>query len=149
MIFSSNEDARHYSGILPNLDLALSHLTPEFLASVGQDRVEIKGNDVYCFKVLLTTKPEKETFFENHRDYADIHVVTEGAEGMGFAPLESLELYEERPETDAYFYHGKAQQKMVLTPGNFLVAFPEDAHQTMVMLDAPKAFTKVVFKVRL
>lgn len=149
MIFSSIKDAQRYKGMHPNLDIALEHLNPEFLATVGEDRVEIKGSDVYCFKVFLSTKPEEETFFENHKDYIDIHVVTEGAEGMGIALPETLELYEERPETDAYFYHGQVPQKMVLIPGNFLVAFPEDAHKTMMMLDAPQPFSKVVFKIRL
>ena len=149
MIFANTQNALRYKGIHPNLDLALTRLTPAFLAMVTEEKKEIKGSDVYCFKVTLNTKPEEETFFENHKEYADIHVVTEGAEGMGIALPDMLTLYEERPEADAYFYHGQATEKMVLTPGNFLVAFPEDAHQTMVNVDSPRLFTKVVFKIRL
>jgi biofilm protein TabA len=149
MIFANRKDALRYKGLMPNLDIALEKLTPEFLSTVGEERVEIKGSDVYCFKVYLNTKPEEETFFENHKEYVDIHVVTEGMEGMGIAIPETLELYEERPETDAYFFRGEVPQKMILIPENFLVAFPEDAHKTCMTVDTPKPFTKIVFKVRL
>lgn len=149
MIFASNQNALRYKGIHPNLDFALTHLTDDFLKSVGEERIEIRGEDVYCFRVSLQTKPEEETFFENHKRYADIHTVIQGEEGMGIALPQSLELYEEHPETDAYFYHGEPSQRIVLTPGNFLVVFPEDAHKTMMMVETPKTFTKVVFKVYL
>ena len=46
MIYATNGDALTYRGIHPNLDLALENITPEFLDSVGYERVELKGSDV-------------------------------------------------------------------------------------------------------
>ena len=49
MIYAKNADALAYRGIHPNLDLALEHITPEFLASLRDNqRVELKGDLVYC-----------------------------------------------------------------------------------------------------
>ena len=67
MIYAKNKDALDYRGIHPNLDLALERLTEEFLASVGSERVEIKGGEVYATRFTYQTLPEEETFFEAHR----------------------------------------------------------------------------------
>ena len=66
-----------YQGIHPGLDIALKYVNDEFLSTLGRERVSIKGDDVYAFKVDLRTKSETETFFENHHEYIDIHVVLE------------------------------------------------------------------------
>ena len=62
MIYAKNNDARTYRGIHPNLDLALEHITPEFLASVGYERTELKGSDVYATRFTYETVPETEGF---------------------------------------------------------------------------------------
>ncbi len=62
---------------------------------------------------------------------------------------DKLELYEEHPGTDAYFFHGQGGQSVILTPGKFLVAFPEDAHKTCGMIEIPQKFIKAVYKIRL
>ena len=150
MIYAKMKDALRYRGISANLDLALEHVNSEFLASLGKDRIELKGTDVYVFKVPLTTKVASETLFENHHDYIDIHVVLEGAERMVINIPEALEPVEEKPENDAYFFRGNDGQAMILTPGNFLVAFPEDAHKTPGAVDdIPQNIVKAVFKVKL
>lgn len=149
MIYGNMKDVLRYRGIHSGLDIALEHLNPDFLATLGDERVMLDGENVYVFKVNLQTKPDEETFYENHHDYIDIHVVLEGAERMDIEIPENLELYEEKPETDAYFFHGSAGQAMILTPDKFLIAFPEDAHKTCGMIDVPKDFVKAVFKVRL
>ena len=150
MIFANMKDALRYRGISDNLDLALEHVNTEFLSTLGDERIELKGTDVYVFKVPLTTKVAAETLFENHHDYIDIHVVLEGAERMVINIPENLEPLEEKPESDAYFFRGNDGQAMILTPGHFLVAFPEDAHKTPGAVDdKPQDIVKAVFKVRL
>lgn len=149
MIYGNINDALRYQGIHPELDIALKYVNEEFLSTLGNERVSIKDNDVYVFKVDLKTKPESETFFENHHDYIDIHVVLDGAEKMDIEIPEKLELYEEHPETDAYFFHGNSGQSMILTSGKFLIAFPEDAHRTCGMIETPQKFVKAVYKIRL
>lgn len=147
MIYADNADALRYRGIHPDLDLALEHISNEFLSGIGNEKVELQKANVYCFKVTFDPVPEEKTFFENHRKHIDIHIVLAGAEGLNISKPEALTLYEEHPETDAYFYHGKGNLPLTLTPGNFLVVFPEDAHQTQILVGPPHPVTKVVFKI--
>lgn len=149
MIYAKNSDAATYRGIHPNLDLALAHITPEFLAQVGYDRVELKGNDVYATRFTYTTVPEEESFFEAHRKYLDIHIMVDGSEGVEIAPPGELQEFERVENNDFYAYQGRACYRLTLSPGDFLVVFPNDAHRIKMQLERPEEVTKVVFKVRI
>jgi len=149
MICAKNQDAPRYRGIHPNLDLALEHLTPEFLSSLGTERAELRGSDVYCTRFTYETVPDEAAFFEAHRNYLDIHVMLEGSERVEIAAPEDLEVYEERPENDISFLRGNGRYSVLLSPGDFLVVFPEDAHKLKMQTDCPRTVTKAVFKVRI
>ena len=149
MIYAKNKDALAYRGIHPNLDLALEHITPEFLASVGPERVELRGGEVYATRFTYETIPAEESFFEAHRKYLDIHIMVEGAEGVEIAPPEALEEFDQVETNDFYAYRGLGHYKLTLSPGDFLVVFPGDAHRIKMRLDGPETVSKVVFKVKI
>ena len=128
MIYAKHKDAPAYRGIHPNLDLALEHITPEFLASVGSERVELKGG-VYATRFTYETVPAEESFFEAHKKY--------------LAEFDRVEA------NDFYAYRGEGDYKLVLSPGDFLVVFPGDAHRIKMQVDGPKTVSKVVFKVKI
>ena len=149
MIYAKNKDAPVYRGIHPNLDLALERITPEFLDRVGSQRVEIQGSEVYATRFTYETIPEEESFFEAHKKYLDIHIMVQGSEGVEIAPPESLAEFERAEDNDFYAYRGEGDYKLVLSPGDFLVVFPGDAHRIKMQLDGPKTVSKVVFKVKI
>lgn len=149
MIYAKNKDALDYRGIHPNLDLALKRLTEEFLASVGSERVEIKGGEVYATRFTYQTLPEEETFFEAHRKYLDIHLMLRGSERVEIAPPECLTEFDRVEENDFYAYRGEGHYKLVLSPGDFLVVFPGDAHRIKTQVDGPQEVAKAVFKVKI
>lgn len=149
MIYAKNHDALTYRGIHPNLDLALEHITAEFLDKVGYDRVELKGGDVYATRFTYETVPEAESFFEAHKKYLDIHIMVDGSEGVEIAPPGGLQEFDRVEANDFYAYRGVASYQLKLSPGNFLVVFPEDAHRIKMQLDQPETVSKVVFKVRI
>lgn len=149
MIYAKNSDARTYLGIHPNLDLALEHITPEFLAGVGYERVSLKGDDVYATRFTYETVPAEESFFEAHRKYLDIHIMAEGSEGVEIAPPGELTEFDRVEANDFYAYRGPAHYRLELSPGNFLVVFPNDAHRIKMNLGQPETVSKVVFKVRI
>lgn len=148
MIYAKNADALAYRGIHPNLDLALEHITPEFLASLrdGQ-RVELQGDQVYCTRFTYETIPQEESFFEAHRRYLDIHIMVEGEERVDVNRPEDLTLTEAQEGNDFYAYQGESWHSAVLRPGAFLVVFPGDAHRIKVQVDGPRTVSKAVFKV--
>ena len=148
MIYTKNADALAYRGIHPNLDLALEHITPEFLASLRDNqRVELKGDLVYCTRFTYETIPQEESFFEAHRRYLDIHIMVEGEERVDMNRPEDLNLTDAQEGNDFYAYQGESWHSTVLKPGEFLVVFPGDAHRIKVQVDGPKTVSKAVFKV--
>lgn len=148
MIYAKNQEALAYRGIHPNLDLALEHITPEFLASLrdGQ-RVELQGDQVYCTRFTYETIPQEESFFEAHRRYLDIHIMVEEEERVDVSRPEDLTLTEAQEGNDFYAYQGESWHSAVLRPGAFLVVFPGDAHRIKVQVDGPRTVSKAVFKV--
>ena len=147
MILASNGTALDYRGIHPNLDLALEHITPGFLSSLGEDRVELKGEEVYCTKFTYETIPEEDAFFEAHRLYLDIHLMLSGSERVELASPSALTQFDEKG--DFYAYHGEGRHSVVLAPGDFLVVFPDDAHKIKMRVDGPETVSKAVFKVKI
>lgn len=148
MIYAKNADALAYWGIHTNLDLALEHITPEFLASLRDNqRVELKGDLVYCTRFTYETIPQEESFFEAHRRYLDIHIMVEGEERVDMNRPEDLNLTDAQEGNDFYAYQGESWHSTVLKPGEFLVVFPGDAHRIKVQVDGPKTVSKAVFKV--
>lgn len=148
MIYAKNADALAYRGIHPNLDLALEHITPEFLASLRDNqRVELKGDLVYCTRFTYETIPQEESFFEAHRRYLDIHIMVEGEERVDMNRPEDLKLTDAQEGNDFYAYQGESWHSAVLRPGAFLVVFPGDAHRIKVQVDGPRTVSKAVFKV--
>ena len=148
MIYAKNADALAYRGIHPNLDLALEHITPEFLAALRDNqRVELKGDLVYCTRFTYETIPQEESFFEAHRRYLDIHIMLQGEERVDVNRPEELTLTQVQEENDFYAYQGESWHSTVLRPGEFLVVFPEDAHRIKVQVGEAKTVSKAVFKV--
>ena len=148
MIYAKNADALAYRGIHPNLDLALERITPEFLAALRDNqRVELKGDLVYCTRFTYETIPQEESFFEAHRRYLDIHIMLQGEERVDVNRPEELTLTQVQEENDFYAYQGESWHSTVLRPGEFLVVFPEDAHRIKVQVGEAKTVSKAVFKV--
>ena len=149
MIYAKNTDALTYRGIHPNLDLALERITSEFLSGVDSERVELKGGDVYATRFTYETVPPEESFFEAHKKYLDIHIMVQGSEGVEIAPPEALAEFDRTEASDFYAYRGRGHYKLTLSPGDFLVVFPGDAHRIKMRLDGPETVSKVVFKVKI
>ena len=150
MIYAKNTDASDYRGIHPNLDKALERITPEFLASVGYERMDIEaGGELYATRFTYETVPDEDSFFEAHLRYLDIHIMVEGSERVEIAPPDSLALFEQNEANDFYAYRGEGHYKLTLSPGDFLVVFPGDAHKIKMRVDGPETVTKVVFKIKI
>ena len=75
--------------------------------------------------------------------------MVQGSEGVEIAPPEALEEFDRKEAGDFYAYRGQGHYRLTLSPGDFLVVFPGDAHRIKMQLDGPETVSKVVFKVRI
>ena len=96
------------------------------------------------------TKSRSEAKLETHRKYVDIQVLLSGSECLEVFPKEDLSVsVPYNAEKDAEFYQvpDGAPIHVTLTPGQFIVFFPEDAHMTCLMSGTtPEPVKKVVIK---
>ena len=111
--------------------------------------MELKGRDVYATRFTYETIPAEESFFEAHRKYLDIHIMLSGSERVEIAPPEKLTEFDRTEANDFYAYRGEGDYKLILSPGDFLVVFPNDAHRIKMQVEGPETVTKAVFKVRI
>lgn len=147
MIVANLTNKQEYYGIHPELDKALDYLTPEFLENASTEKTLLDGENLFVTKFHLETVPVEQTFFEAHKKYLDIQVVTQGMERVEIAHPDGLTLTEEKG--DFYGYTGQADQSVILKPGNFLVVFPGDAHRLRLPVhQSVEPFTRVVFKIK-
>ena len=149
MILEKNDSAKYYRGVHPNLDRALECITPEFLNALGTERVDIIPGEVWCTKFTYETISDEESFFEAHEKFLDIHMMLEGSERVEIAAPEALEVFRSEPENDFWGYRGQGRHSLILSPGDFLVVFPSDAHKIKMHVDGPRTVTKAVFKIKI
>ena len=147
MIYASLTDAPAYRGLHPRLDRVLEKLTPEFLSSLGTERVELDGEDLFVTRFELATSTDESRLFEYHRRYLDVFVTVRGRERVDIARPETLALREQRG--DYWGGSGTAEQRVILSPERFLVLFPGDAHRPGMAVDGSESISRVVFKVLL
>ena len=128
----------------------------EFLATATPEledgKVVLDGDDLFAGIDCYETKARADAKLETHCKYADIQVLLSGTECLEIFPKAGLTVSEPYDATrDAEFYEAPetAPVRITLTPGQFIVFFPEDAHMPCLNAgDSAKPVQKVVIKVR-
>ena len=149
MILAKNDTAQYYKGIHPNLDTALELISDDFLATLGTERVDIIPGKVWCTAFGYDTIPDEESFFEAHEKFLDIHIMLSGSERVEIASPKNLEVFRSEAENDFWGYRGKGDYSLILSPGSFLVVFPDDAHKIKMQIGKSERVCKAVFKVKI
>ncbi|GEM_PF-573653 len=117
----------------------------------------VGGRDIYVMLQIAETIAHDDANFEAHRDYIDIHVPLEGAETIGYTPLDDrLSPGGGRPEYDASlsddvtFSRFDSPDKMStvrLVEGMYAIFDPDDVHMPRLQTDGPSYLRKLVVKV--
>lgn len=148
MIYDLIYNRRNYrdlTSIIQALDY-LSEITPE---NMPKEKVYLDGDNLFVNPQSFTTRPAEDCVFEAHRKYIDIHYCISGEESISIASPDQLkEIKAYNPDSDAAFYSGSSVSSSILTPGRFMVCFPEDIHRTGETVSEACEIKKVVVKVR-
>ena len=144
------------------LDLAASDRTPA-AEKVGRWRAgkdpanwedkqyPIDGDDFFVNIFHYQTAGEDARIWEAHRDYIDVHLVLGGSEWVQQAFLADCTAGEYHADSDYQAIDSaRARSSILLEPGYLAVFYPEDAHQTGLIVNQPgESLHKAVFKIRL
>ena len=107
------------------------------------------SSGIRCIVSEYTTQPEKDAFWEAHKQYVDLHYILSGEEKIRILHTSQGKLGKYHTETDYQEVEGKAMAEVVLNKGFALCLFPSDAHQVKLQAHSGEAMavTKVVFKI--
>lgn len=111
-------------------------------------RIELDGDRLFINNVNPQCVTAAEQVLEVHRRYLDVHILLEGEETIGWSPL--AELKEEKQaydaEADCALYTDRPSTYVTLRPGQWLIAWPEDAHAPVI---GQGKIRKLIAKVRI
>ncbi|MBF0479648.1 MAG: YhcH/YjgK/YiaL family protein [Candidatus Omnitrophica bacterium] len=151
MIFDQIQNLKYYNKIIPQVLSIQEFIARTDCLSLPAGEIEICGRDLFVRTNEYMTEPQGAKRFETHQLYADVQYVVYGTEMMGFCVekhLNELTLYE--PPNDIQFFKTPAQvTDIIVHEGNFVVFFPQEAHQPGCMYQKPARVKKLVFKIRM
>ena len=122
--------------------------TAEF-AALAPGSHPIDGDALFVNIAAYTTGPEETRSWEAHKDYLDIHVLSEGEEYIDLGFLESMTCGAYHKDSDYQEVTGTARARVLMRPGDFLICYPEDAHKPGIAAGEPAPLKKGIFKVRI
>lgn len=146
MIFDTLAHIETYRHVHPRIYQGLKLLESDF-SGMADGKYPVEGDDLFFMLQTYDTKPDN-PFAEAHKKYVDIQCVLTGTEAIDVGALEEMSLVETQPEKDLSLYQGPLN-RIALTPGKFVVLWPQDAHAAGIAVDHPAPCHKCVVKVRI
>ena len=127
-----------------------------FLQLLGPDSAEgdfpIDGERLFGRVMSYATRDRGDAVLETHLQFIDIQTVLVGAEGIDWHPAAALEIqdaYDAAKDVTFYRFPGPGPAHICVSPGLFVVLFPEDAHMAQLLTTpAPVPIKKAVVKLR-
>jgi biofilm protein TabA len=150
MIVDELRNWRRYAA-LEDLKPAFEWLEQHAKEALPDGRIEIDGARLFALPQTYAPRPVEGSRFEAHRRHADVQYIAAGAEMIGYAPTQTLEVQEAYDsEKDIAFYAQPLCYTPVALPaGSFAVFYPGDAHMPCCRLDSDQPVRKIVVKVEL
>lgn len=124
MITGNIKDCERYCGISSRINEAFKLLKE---IEYGKNPSDMTVN----FSKIVTSDENgagDKKPFEAHKKYIDLHYIIEGTEQFGYANINTLKPITEYNEADDYILLQGEANRITLNAGDFVIAFPEDAH---------------------
>jgi YhcH/YjgK/YiaL family protein len=123
----------------------------EFLKNpFDSGRIEIDGDNMWCNVAKYNVEDGTPIKYEAHKEYADVQIMVDGEENIGWASFNECTITEDFKEgCDIAFMDAPNGQLFALRKGYFMVFFPEDAHAPCRKSENADFAHKLVFKVKL
>ncbi len=138
----------NYEMIHPGFKKAFDFFKSTDLLNLPVGKIVIDSDEVFAMVSICQGIKPGESKLEAHRKYIDIQMPLSTTETMGWASTQhAMTLSQEYDEDkDIMFFEEKANDYVIVNPMEFVVFFPEDAHQPCIGIGEIK---KVVVKVKI
>jgi YhcH/YjgK/YiaL family protein len=134
---------------LKELERAFEFLRTGSVETKAPGRYQIDADRIYATVSQSGARSPESAQFEAHRKYIDLHYLISGKEMIGWA--RQTDLRQAKPysaDSEAGMYERpKEYRRLILSPGDFVVFFPGQAHMPTCQVDGPGELKKVVVKI--
>ena len=150
MVFGNIHDLKDFSWLEEGVQKAFEYAKTHDMLSYEKGRHDIDGEDLYVNIAEYETTAPENRFWEAHREYLDLHFMLRGPEQIDVNFIQNLRQEEYVPKDDFLPLFGDPNASVVLNEGDFLLAYPADAHRTAVAVEGkPARIKKAIFKIRI
>ena len=149
MILDSLQASVRYDALGPRFAEAFRWLRSVDHRGLPDGRRALAGDELFVLVQRGLGKPREQVKWEAHRRYADIQMVCDGAEAMGWEPLGRTSPGEYDAGRDLLAVDAGEGLTLTVQAGQFAVFFPEDAHRPGILVPGSVPVVKLVVKVLL
>lgn len=141
-------DTARVESLHPLLPELFRYVRTHDLLHMPCGRIELDGNRLFINNSNPQCLTAEEQVLEVHRRYLDVHILLEGEETIGWSPLAELKMEQQAydAEADCALYADCPSTYVTLRPGQWLMAWPEDAHAPII---GQGKIRKLIAKLRL
>ena len=129
----------------------IEKMIPSGKMDLALGRHKLEGDSYYNVDVYVSKDPEI-CRYESHKKYIDVQYIVEGEELVYVTDIKNLQIIEEySEEKDVMFFEGGENvEPKLMTPGKYLVFYPQDGHKPSVRVTGVgNMVKKIVFKVKI
>ncbi len=146
MIYDTINNISQYKGLYPNLDIAIDYILSGDLSSLPLGRNEIKDNEIYINVIETATVDAKDTAYEFHKKYLDIHIDIEGEEKIQITN-EGTVTKEYNVDEDYALMDGEPGVVCNLDKEHFIICMLDEPHMPCVQFENSEPLKKAIVKI--
>lgn len=148
MIYGNTNHMEAFDYLPKAIRDCFAYLKTHDLRSLEPGRYEIDGDKLFVNLSEYTTTDSEQRFWEAHREYLDVHVMISGTEQIDLNFIANLQQKPYEADKDFLPLEGNARGSVLLSEGDFLICYPNDAHKTAIAPATPEHVKKAIFKVK-
>ncbi len=150
MVFDNIQNLKFYKGIYENLDTAIDYILNNDISKLRDGKNIIDGEKVYVNVINGSLSDGKETDFEYHKKYLDLHVDIDGEEIVKYSTYEYSErdiIEEYREDGDYGLLKVKENCSCKISSQYFTICMLDEPHKPLVSPDGNTKVRKAIFKI--
>ncbi len=134
MILSNLSDSARIEGLHPRFKQLFDYVKTHDLSQVAAGRIELEGDELFINVSDATLMEREAQKLEVHEAYIDVHFPLGGDEVVGWRAISTLGAPDAtfNHESDFALYTAAPSTYFTVHPGEFFVAYPEDAHAPII-----------------
>lgn len=134
MVIATLKDSKRYEALHPLLKELFEYVSQHDLTNAPTGKITLKGDELFINVNESQMVSREQQKLEVHRKYMDVHIPLIGSEEFGWRHISTLGESDAPFDADNDFalYTDASHKWFTLSPGEFCIVYPEDAHAPIV-----------------